>query len=77
MELFNEREKTVLELVMEYYILSAEPIGSGIISRTMKNKLSSATIRNIMSDLEALGFLYKPHSVAGRSTHTKSLSILC
>lgn len=66
MELFNEREKTVLELVMEYYILSAEPIGSGIISRSMKNKLSSATIRNIMSDLEALGFLYKPHSVAGR-----------
>jgi heat-inducible transcriptional repressor len=66
MDLFNEREKTVLELVMEYYILSAEPIGSGIISRTMKNKLSSATIRNTMSDLEALGFLYKPHSVAGR-----------
>jgi heat-inducible transcriptional repressor len=66
MELFSEREKTVLELVMEHYILSAEPIGSGIISRTMKNKLSSATIRNIMSDLESLGFLYKPHSVAGR-----------
>jgi heat-inducible transcriptional repressor len=66
MDLFNEREKTVLELVMEYYILSAEPIGSGIISRSMRNKLSSATIRNIMSDLEALGFLYKPHSVAGR-----------
>jgi heat-inducible transcriptional repressor len=66
MELFNEREKTVLELVMEHYILSAEPIGSGIISKTMKNKLSSATIRNTMGDLEALGFLYKPHAVAGR-----------
>lgn len=66
MQLFKEREKTVLELVMEHYILSAEPIGSGIISKTMKNKLSSATIRNIMSDLEALGFLYKPNAVAGR-----------
>jgi len=66
MELINEREKTVLELVMEHYILSAEPIGSGIISKTMKSKLSSATIRNIMSDLEELGFLYKPHAVAGR-----------
>ena len=66
MKLFNERGKTVLELVMEHYILSAEPISSGIISKTMKNKLSSATIRNIMGDLEALGFLYKPHAVAGR-----------
>jgi heat-inducible transcriptional repressor len=66
MSLFNEREKIVLELVMEHYILSAEPIGSGIISKTMKNKLSSATIRNIMGNLEALGFLYKPHVVAGR-----------
>jgi heat-inducible transcriptional repressor len=66
MSLFNEREKTVLELVMEHYILSAEPIGSCIISKTMKNKLSSATIRNIMGDLEVLGFLYKPHAVAGR-----------
>ncbi len=64
--MFNEREKLVLELVMEHYILSAEPIGSGIISKTMKNKLSSATIRNIMGDLEVLGFLYKPHAVAGR-----------
>ncbi|MDD1711467.1 MAG: heat-inducible transcriptional repressor HrcA [Methanoregulaceae archaeon] len=66
MELLNKREKTVLELVMEHYILSADPIGSGIISKTMKYKLSSATIRNIMGDLEALDFLYKPHSVAGR-----------
>jgi heat-inducible transcriptional repressor len=72
MELINEREKTVLELVMEHYILSAEPIGSGIISKAMKNKLSSATIRNIMSDLEALGFLYKPHSVAGRIPTSKA-----
>ncbi len=72
MEYLNEREKTVLELVMEYYILSAEPIGSGIISRTMHNKLSSATIRNTMVDLEGLGFLYKPHSVAGRIPTSKA-----
>jgi heat-inducible transcriptional repressor len=65
-ELLNDREKIVLELVMEHYIVSAEPIGSITISKTMKNKLSSATIRNIMGDLEELGFLYKPHAVAGR-----------
>jgi len=72
MEFLNEREKTVLELVMEYYILSAEPIGSNIISKTMNNKLSSATIRNTMGDLETLGFLYKPHSVAGRVPTSKA-----
>jgi len=66
MELLNDREKIVLELVMEHYIVSAEPIGSITISKTMKNKLSSATIRNIMVDLEEIGFLYKPHAVAGR-----------
>jgi heat-inducible transcriptional repressor len=72
MELLNEREKIVLELVMEHYIVSAEPIGSITISKTMKNKLSSATIRNIMGNLEDLGFLYKPHAVAGRIPTTKA-----
>jgi len=65
-QLLTNREKTVLELVMENYIYSAEPIGSITIAKTMKDHLSSATIRNIMSDLEEMGFLYKPHAVAGR-----------
>ena len=65
-EILNDRQRSVLELILESYIVSAEPVGSTTISRAMKKRLSSATIRNIMSDLEELGFLYKPHAVAGR-----------
>ena len=56
----------VLELIMERYINFAEPIGSGTIAKTIKDRLSPATIRNVMVDLEEQGFLYKPHVVAGR-----------
>ncbi len=62
----NDRERSVLELIVENYIVFAEPIGSITISKAMKKKVSSATIRNTMSELEELGFLYKPHAVAGR-----------
>ncbi|MDD5245521.1 MAG: HrcA family transcriptional regulator, partial [Syntrophorhabdaceae bacterium] len=66
MDMLTEREKMVLELIMDNYITAAGPIGSRTISKRTKNKVSSATIRNIMGDLEELGFLYKPHAVAGR-----------
>ena len=66
METLTERERMVLELIMDNYISSAEAIGSRTISKTIHNRLSSATIRNIMADLEEQGFLYKPHVVAGR-----------
>jgi len=65
-EILNDRERSVLELIVENYIVFAEPIGSITISKAMKKKVSSATIRNTMSELEELGFLYKPHAVAGR-----------
>jgi heat-inducible transcriptional repressor len=66
MEVLTDREKRVLELIMDNYIMSAEPIGSRTIAKTIRNRLSSATIRNVMADLEEQGFLYKPHVVAGR-----------
>lgn len=66
MDVLNEREKMVLELIMDRYINYAEPIGSNTIAKTMKERLSPATIRNVMADLEEQGFLYKPHVVAGR-----------
>jgi len=71
-EVLNEREKIVLRLVMEHYISSAEPIGSETIAKTIKSKVSSATIRNIMGSLEELGFLFKPHAVAGRMPSPKA-----
>ncbi|OPY80870.1 MAG: Heat-inducible transcription repressor HrcA [Syntrophorhabdus sp. PtaU1.Bin153] len=66
MDVLNDREKMVLELIMEGYINSAEPVGSGTIAKSIREKLSAATIRNVMASLEEQGFLYKPHVVAGR-----------
>lgn len=66
MEVLTEREKKVLALIMDTYIDSAEPISSQMIAATLKDRWSSATIRNVMANLEELGFLYKPHVVAGR-----------
>ncbi|MBP1749142.1 MAG: heat-inducible transcription repressor HrcA [Deltaproteobacteria bacterium] len=65
-DILNERERSVLELIVENYIVFAEPVGSSTIARIMKKKVSSATIRSIMGELEELGFLFKPHAVAGR-----------
>ncbi len=66
METLTDRERMVLELIMDSYITSAEAVGSRTIAKSIRNRLSSATIRNIMADLEEQGFLYKAHVVAGR-----------
>jgi heat-inducible transcriptional repressor len=66
MEFLTARERKVLDVILESYIGSAEPIGSGTVSKSISGKWSSATIRSIMSDLEEQGFLHKPHAVAGR-----------
>ncbi len=66
MEALTPREKRVLDLIMTSYIASAEPVGSRTLSALVNSKWSSATIRNVMADLEEQGFLYKPHVVAGR-----------
>lgn len=60
----NKRKEEVLELIIDQYIDSAEPVGSRQISR--KLGLSSATIRNVMSDLEEEGYITHPHTSAGR-----------
>jgi heat-inducible transcriptional repressor len=62
----TERERQVLEAVVETYVQTAEPAGSRTISRRPGLALSAATIRNTMSDLEAKGYLYHPHTSAGR-----------
>lgn len=66
MDVLTERERKVLEIVVESYITAAEPIGSRTIAKAIRNRLSSATIRSIMADLEEQGFLYKATVVAGR-----------
>src|SRR2546423_8145525 len=62
----TERERQVLEAVIETYVETAEPAGSRTISRRSDMMLSAATIRNTMSDLEEKGYLYHPHTSAGR-----------
>ncbi|HYB73659.1 MAG TPA: heat-inducible transcriptional repressor HrcA [Candidatus Sulfotelmatobacter sp.] len=62
----NPREREVLKAIIQDHILTAEPIGSRTISRRHALHLSPASIRNIMADLEELGFLAQPHTSAGR-----------
>jgi heat-inducible transcriptional repressor len=62
----SERERRVLEAVIQSYVQTAQPAGSHAIARRFGLGVSAATIRNTMSDLEEKGMLYHPHTSAGR-----------
>jgi heat-inducible transcriptional repressor len=62
----NEREQSILHHVVYNYIQTAIPVGSRYISKHFESSLSAASIRNVMADLEELGFLSHPHTSAGR-----------
>lgn len=62
----NERSRKILEAIIEDYIDSAEPIGSRAVTRRHHMGLSPATVRNVMADLEELGYIASPHTSAGR-----------
>ena len=62
----NQRYKNILKATIEYYIATAEPVGSKAIAQKYDLNISSATIRNVMGRLEAAGLLYQPHTSAGR-----------
>ncbi len=68
----DERKYRILQAIIDDYILTAEPVGSRTISRKYDMGLSSATIRNEMSDLEELGYLDQPHVSAGRIPSAKA-----
>ena len=65
-ENLTNREKQILHNLIEYYVASADPVGSRAIANRFKMGISSATIRNTMQDLEELGLLEQPHASAGR-----------
>ena len=65
-EQLSDRGKRILEAVIEDYIATAEPVGSRTITRSHALSLSPATVRNVMSDLEEMGFLVSPHTSSGR-----------
>ncbi len=62
----NERSREVFRRVVEGYLDTGDPVGSRTLTRSMSEKLSAATIRNVMQDLEYLGLLDSPHVSAGR-----------
>ena len=62
----NERERRVLEAVIQTYVETAQPAGSRNLAHKFGLGVSAATIRNTMSDLEEKGYLYHPHASAGR-----------
>lgn len=62
----NERAQFLLKALIERYIQSGEPVGSRTLVRDTRTDLSPATIRNVMADLEELGFVKAPHTSAGR-----------
>ena len=66
------RKARILRAIIDDYILTAMPVGSRTISRKYETSLSSATIRNEMSDLEELGYLAQPHVSAGRVPSLKA-----
>src|SRR5215470_1556139 len=62
----GERERDVLRAIVQEYISSGGPVGSSQLVRTAEFDVSSATLRNVMADLEELGYIEKPHTSAGR-----------
>ena len=62
----DERKLTILRAIIQNYLETGEPVGSRTISKYTDLNLSSATIRNEMSDLEEMGYIVQPHTSAGR-----------
>src|ERR1700741_2191401 len=64
--MLDERSKTLMRALVERYIADGQPVGSRSLSKISGLDISPATIRNVMSDLEDMGFLSSPHTSAGR-----------
>lgn len=62
----SERKHTILRAIIQNYLETGEPVGSRTLSKSTDLNLSSATIRNEMADLEDLGYIFQPHTSAGR-----------
>mgnify|MGYP000970683890 FL=1 len=62
----DDRKVSILKAIIQNYMETGEPVGSRTISKLPDLKISSATIRNEMSDLEDMGYIVQPHTSAGR-----------
>ena len=66
MEHLDERKTKILKAIIQTYLETGEPVGSRTISKYTDLNLSSATIRNEMSNMKELGYIVQPHTSAGR-----------
>ncbi|MDR1728850.1 MAG: heat-inducible transcriptional repressor HrcA [Acidobacteriota bacterium] len=64
--LTNDRFKEILHWVIATFVVTGKPVGSRSVARHSSEQLSAATVRNIMADLEEMGYLHQPHASAGR-----------
>ncbi len=62
----NARSRDIFRHIVDTYLATGEPVGSRTIARQLEERLSPATVRNVMADLEEAGLLYAPHTSAGR-----------
>jgi heat-inducible transcriptional repressor len=62
----DDRSREILKLLVQLHVATGEPVGSETLARTLSRPLSSATLRNVMAELEKLGYLDQPHTSAGR-----------
>jgi heat-inducible transcriptional repressor len=68
----GHREREILTAIVETFIATGEPVGSRVLSRSNREGLSAATIRNVMADLSEAGFLEQPHTSSGRVPTTEA-----
>ena len=71
----SERQLTILDAIIRNYLATGEPVGSRTISKYTDLNLSSATIRNEMSDLEEMGYIVQPHTSAHFISNGKHFSV--
>jgi heat-inducible transcriptional repressor len=64
--MLNDRAQSLLKILVERYIADGQPVGSRALARASSLELSPATIRNVMADLEEMGFVASPHTSSGR-----------
>lgn len=72
-ETINERSQQVFKLLVDLYLKDGQPVGSRTLVDAGKLALSPATVRNVMADLEARGYLHSPHTSAGRIPTARGL----
>ena len=64
--ILNERSREILRKAISAFVATGKPVGSRMIARRIRERLSPATVRSIMAELEEMGYLLQPHASAGR-----------